>query len=217
VTDENAQCGVENRWLALAKRLHALAASGLHFTKDVYDRERYEEISAISHQMMADLAGVPVERIVDLLSAGSRGYATPKIDVRGALFRAGQVLLVREKSDGLWTLPGGFAEVGRSGAENIKAEVQEEAGLDVEVTALYQIRHKAKGPNGDDIRDFYKIFFLCKDVNSLAIPAPGPETTAADFFNIDELPPLSLARVSPRDIFDAKDFLDGRRELALFD
>lgn len=215
--DENAQCGIENRWLGFAKRLHALASSGLHFTRDVYDRERYEEISAISHQMMADLAGSPVERIVDLLSAGAKGYATPKIDVRGALFRAGRILLVRERSDNLWTLPGGFAEVGRSGAENIKAEVQEEAGLKVEVATLYQIRHKSKGPNGDDIRDFYKIFFLCADVDSSVFPSPGPETTAAEFFDLDDLPPLSLARVSPLDILIAKEFQDGRRELALFD
>lgn len=201
---------LENKWLSFAKRLHALASSGLHFTKDVYDRERYEEIVAISQQMMAELASSPVERIADLLAPGVRGYATPKVDVRGALFRRGKILLVQEKCDRLWTLPGGFAEVGRSGSENVKTEVLEEAGLEVSVEALFQVRHKSKGPNGNDLRDFYKIFYICHDVDGTKIPHPGNETLSVDFFDVDHLPELSLARTSISDILLAKEFNEGR-------
>ena len=110
---------MENEWLTAAKRLHALAETGKQFTRDEFDLERYEEISDIAVRLLALLGSTSVDVMAGLVGMGSKGYATPKVDVRGAVFRDDQVLLVREKSDGLWTLPGGYADVGLSPKENI--------------------------------------------------------------------------------------------------
>ena len=110
---------MESDWLRWAKRLQAIASTGLHFGAGEFDRERYREIADIAHEMLAALGKQPIERIEGLISDFAKGYATPKVDVRGAVIEDGQVLLVREKSDGLWTLPGGYADVGISASENI--------------------------------------------------------------------------------------------------
>ncbi|HEX4271619.1 MAG TPA: NUDIX hydrolase N-terminal domain-containing protein, partial [Rhizomicrobium sp.] len=105
---------MEPQWLAHAKRLQAIASTGLHFTRDPFDKERYEGVGQIANEMLAALGNVPIQRIEGLVSDFARGYATPKIDVRGALVEDDAILLVRERSDGLWTLPGGYADVGLS-------------------------------------------------------------------------------------------------------
>jgi ADP-ribose pyrophosphatase YjhB (NUDIX family) len=190
---------LESRWLSYAKRLQAIASTGLHFSSDEFDRERFEEVARIANRMLAELGQVPVERIESLVSDFAKGYATPKIDVRGALIEADSILLVRERSDGLWTLPGGFAEVGRSAARNVEREVLEEAGLAVSARSLYSVRHKAKRPYEPDVRDFYKLFFLCERADARA-PRAGAETSDARFFPRGGLPELSRGRVIEEDI-----------------
>lgn len=207
---------MEDVWLAYAKRMQALALTGLHYCKDEYDRERYQEISDIALQMLADLAVVPLERITGLVSDHATGYVTPTVDVRGALIEQGKVLLVREKSDGLWTLPGGFADVGLSAGENVVKEIFEEASVKVTATHLYNVRHKAKGDYPPDVRDFYKMFFLCERSDKTS-PTAGLETIDADFFNPESLPPLSKGRVSPHDIYAAFDFHASKTRVAHFD
>ncbi len=190
---------MEDLWLGWAKRLQGIASTGLHYGQGAYDRERYEEIASIANQMLARLANVPVSRIEGLVPDFATGYATPRVDVRGALFRDDKILLVREHSDGLWSMPGGFADIGRSPSENIAKEIWEEASLKVEAKALYAVRHKAKHEYEPDARDFYKLFFLCAPVDA-GSPVPGPETSQAQFFGRDELPPLSTGRTLPKDI-----------------
>lgn len=190
---------MEAEWLTYAKRMQAIADTGRHFSKDPFDTERYEEISKIAMTMMARLASAPVAEVQGLLSSSSVGYATPKIDVRGALIRDGQILLVREHSDGVWSLPGGFADVGLSAAQNVRKEFLEEAGLKVQVTRLYALRHKARNAYDADLFDFYKLFFLCEaDVGQP--PNAGLETTHVEFFGPEEIPPLSRKRVLEADI-----------------
>ncbi len=207
---------MENRWLATAKRLQALASTGLHFTDDPFDRERYEEIKALADQMLADIGNVPINRIHDLVSDHAKGYATPKVDVRGAVIRDNKILLVQEKSDGCWALPGGYADVGLSASENIVKEVREEASLTVTATSLFGIKHKAKRAYEPDIRDFYKLFFLC-DERAGAPPAPGTETSDAAFFDPDALPTLSQGRTVARDIAAAFEFRADPAQRAFFD
>ena len=89
---------MDNTWLTQAKRLQAIASTGLHFCRDEYDRERYQEIADIAHRMLAELGGVPPARILELVSDFAQGYATPKVDVRGALIEHDRILLVREKA-----------------------------------------------------------------------------------------------------------------------
>jgi ADP-ribose pyrophosphatase YjhB (NUDIX family) len=206
---------MEPQWLARAKRLQAIASTGLFFCKEPFDRERYEEVAEIANQMLAELGSVPIVRIEGLVSDFAKGYATPKIDVRGAVIDGDRILLVREKS-GRWSMPGGFADIGLSAAENICKEVVEESGLRVSARRPFSIRHKAKHAYDPDPRDFYKIFFLCDRLDDLA-PQPGPETTGADFFRRDQLPLLSRSRVLESDIEAAFLFHEDPSRITLFD
>ncbi|MEX0318627.1 MAG: NUDIX hydrolase N-terminal domain-containing protein [Ruegeria sp.] len=190
---------LEDTWLARAKRLLALAETGQHFTSDPFDRERYDEVAAMARAMLADLGRVPLARIDGLISDHAAGYATPSLDVRGAVIRDGRILLVRERADGRWALPGGFADIGKSPAENAEKEIWEEAGLHVRARHLYALRHKARHPYPADARDFYKLFFLCEEVGT-DLPRPGSETSEAAFFPEGALPDLSLGRVLHADI-----------------
>ena len=186
-------------WLDLARRLHGIASTGLFFGASDYDKERYAEVGKIAESMLADLASVPITRIRELVPDYAQGYATPQIDVRGAVFRAGRILLVKEKTDGLWTLPGGYADVGLSAGENVVKEIWEEANVPAEVAKLFAVRHKAKHPYRGDARDFYKFYFLC-EARGDATPSPGPETDAAEYFDLDALPLLSRGRTIEADI-----------------
>ena len=206
---------MESQWLTLAKRLQGIASNGLHFSHDEYHRERFAEVGEIANAMLADLGQVPIERIQSLVSEYAKGYLTPKVDVRGALIEQDRILLVRERSDGLWTLPGGFADIGRSPAQNVAKEFLEEAGMPVEVRHLYSVRHKAKQAYEPDARDFYKLFFLCERVND-SPPVAGKEVSEARFFARGDLPPLSRGRVIEEDINAAFGFREGAR-VTVFD
>jgi len=193
---------MEQVWLTWAKQLQAIASTGLHFTSDDYDRERYEEISIISQKMLSLLGNVPIEKIEALVSDFAKGYATPRVDVRGAVIKDEKILLVKEHSDRLWTLPGGYADVGLSPSENVAKEIKEEANISVEVSSLYCVRHKAKHEYDQDARDFYKFFFLCEQLDDCS-PRSGLETLDVAYFGINELPPLSKSKVIEDDIVAA--------------
>ena len=111
-------------WLAIAQRLQALAQAGLAYNPPVFDAERYEEIHALSLQMMSNLSGQPVATFEGIFAA-ENGYPTPKVDIRAVLFRGtDEVLLVQEKIDGgRWSLPGGWADVGYTPFEVAVKEV----------------------------------------------------------------------------------------------
>ena len=207
---------MEAQWLTYAKRLQAIASTGLHFCKDEFDRERYDEVAEIANAMLAEIGNVPIDRISSLVSDFAKGYATPKVDVRGAVVEGDTILLVRERSDGLWTLPGGFADVGRSAAQNVEKEILEEAGMRVKASRLYGVRHKAKRPYEPDARDFYKMFFLCERADDSG-PVAGAETSDARFFPRERLPQLSRGRVIEQDIEAAFAYADGTRHAAHFD
>lgn len=207
---------MEDSWLAWAKRLQGIASTGLHFGTGEFDKERYAEVASIANEMLAALGNVPVNRIEGLVSDFAQGYATPKVDVRGAVIENDRILLVKEASDGLWTLPGGFADVGISPGENVVKEIWEEASIKVSAEAVYGIRHKARHEYDPDARDFYKIFFLCESTESSA-PQPGPEVTEVGFFDPEALPPLSTSRVLQKDIAAAFDFRQDPRKMLLFD
>jgi len=120
---------MEPKWLLWARELQAMAQTGLAFTKNAYDCQRYERLRELAAQKMAEHAGVEASGVENLFSE-QVGYATPKVDVRGAVFKEGRVLLVRERSDeGRWALSGGWADVNRSPRECVVTEVREEAGL----------------------------------------------------------------------------------------
>jgi ADP-ribose pyrophosphatase YjhB (NUDIX family) len=208
---------MENQWLTLMKRLRAVASTGMHYGRDAYDRERYAEIDQIATSMLSLLGNAAPERIRSLVGPSARGYETPKVDVRGAVIRRGRILLVREATDGGWTLPGGYADVGYSPAENVEKEVWEEAGLRVVADGLYAVRHKAKHAYDADVRDFYKLFFICRPIDDSEPAAPGFETTEVGFFSPTELPPLSTGRVVAEDISAAFEYVSSGRRRTLCD
>ncbi|MCG8356778.1 MAG: NUDIX hydrolase [Kiloniellales bacterium] len=185
-------------WLTWAKGLQALAQNGLTFAQSGFDVERYEKVRRIAAEMMAAGSDQRPESI-DALFADQAGYATPKVDVRGAAFRDGQVLLVREIGDGGWTLPGGWADVNESPREAIVKEVREESGFEVEVTKLAAVYDRRLHPHHPPMPfHVYKLFFLCAITGGEA--RPSIETSEVGFFSLDALPTLSVARVVPAQI-----------------
>ena len=124
------------QWLEWVRRLQSVAQSGLEYGKDPYDRQRYDEIRRLAADIAAKSEGLPDVQPVLSLFKNEIGYATPKVDIRIAVFDRGRVLLVRERSDGLWTLPGGWADVGESPAVVAIREVKEESGYEIVIKKL---------------------------------------------------------------------------------
>lgn len=188
----------EPTWLLWARELQALAQTGLAFSKDEYDLERYQRIRALAAEMYARGSDTPVERIRSLFAQES-GYATPKVDVRGAVFRDGRILLVKEAIDGLWTLPGGWADVNQSPREGVEREIREESGYEaraIKLAAVYDYRRQGnRNPLPNSI---YKLFFVCELTGGEA--RTSFETSAVEFFPPDQLPPLSMGRTDPAQI-----------------
>lgn len=185
---------MHRQWLELARRFQALAQNGLAYCKDPYDRERYEQIRRLAAEMMATTAGLnTVFPILDLLKT-EVGYATPKIDVRAAVFDRERILLVKERKDELWTVPGGWADVGDAPSAAAIREVKEESGYDVVVKKLAALYDRDKHGHPPMPYHVYKLFFLCEVCGGEAIDTL--ETCGVGFFEEDDLPPLSLPRVT---------------------
>ena len=183
----------EPEWVALARELQAIAQTGLTYAQDPFDLERYEQVRKLSVRLFADGFGVDPVRLHEVFD-GLSGYATPQIDVRGAVFREDKVLLVREWSDGKWTLPGGWADVNHSPSENVVREVEEESGLRVTARKLAGVYDRRRHPyTPPDPRHVYKLYFVCDEVGGAL--ATSYETTAVDFFPMSDLPELSRGRV----------------------
>lgn len=179
------------KWLEWAKRIQSLSQSGLTFSKDVFDLERFEELRQISVEIMEEHTGVEMQKIKDLFAA-EKGYQTPKMDVRGAVFHQGKILMVRENIDNKWSLPGGFCDVGLSPAENIAKEIQEESGFIVVPTKMLALLDMNKYPHPPQPFHYYKLFIQCEIVGGEA--TNGVETKGVEFFPEDGLPELSVNR-----------------------
>lgn len=180
-------------WLEWVIRVQAIAQSGLTYVKDPYDRDRYEQIRDLCADFIARCSGEALERVRDLF-VSEEGYATPKVDVRAAAFREGKVLLVREKADGLWTLPGGWADVWETPSQAALKELREESGFEGRILKLAAILDRdAQGHPRCPWR-IYKVFFLCEIVGGS--PSPDREIEEVGFFDPLELPPLSINRTT---------------------
>lgn len=186
------------RWLTWCSRLQALAQTGLAFAQDPYDIERYRALREIAAEMLAAGTNGEVGKIRDFLGRDS-GYATPKVDVRGVVFRDEKILLVRERTDGTWSLPGGWADVNESPAENIVREIREESGFETRVTKLLAVWDRSKHPHEPAFPfHVYKLFLRCEISGGAA--THSSETDGVDFFAEDELPELSITRVTAAQI-----------------
>jgi ADP-ribose pyrophosphatase YjhB (NUDIX family) len=188
----------EPQWLTIARELQAIAQTGLTFTQDRFDRARYERLRELAAQLIAHGSGSDTEKLLELLSEET-GYATPKIDVRGAAFVDGRVLMVRELTDGLWTLPGGWADVNQSAAECVVREIFEESGFKARALKLAAIHdYRKAGHPHRALHYVYKMFFICEITGGEA--TPSNETSEVAFFARDALPPMSLGRSLPTQV-----------------
>jgi ADP-ribose pyrophosphatase YjhB (NUDIX family) len=188
---------MEPAWLGWARRLNALAQTGLTFTQDQYDIERYTAIRTIAAEMIAHGAGADTGQVLDLLAADA-GYATPKMDVRGVVFRDGKILLVQERSDGLSTLPGGWADVGDSPADAVVREVREESGFETRATKLLALLDRNRHGHPPHVNHIYKVFIRCEILGGT--PTTSHEIQEVGFFGEGEIPDLSLTRNVPTQI-----------------
>ena len=185
----------EPDWLTWSRSLQAIAQTGLAFADNPYDRERYEAIRSLASGIMAMHARVPAQA-VEALFANETGYATPKVDVRGAAFDAeGRILMVREVSDGgRWTLPGGWADVNLTAAENVVKEMREESGYDARVLKLAALWDRTRQGHSPGLFSCCKAFFICAVTGGEA--AASLETSEVGWFAEDGLPAdLSTGRV----------------------
>jgi ADP-ribose pyrophosphatase YjhB (NUDIX family) len=196
VTDGARLPGPGQRLHAIAVELAAMAQNGLTYATDRYELARYRRLRAAAAEILAVLGSCDPGELHAVLAADG-GHATPKVDVRGALFdQAGRVLLVREKRDGRWTLPGGWADALDPPAVAVEREFAEEAGLRVRATRLVAV-HDGSRRNGHGASPWhiYKLFFFVERLDA-ADPVAGldGETTDVSFFTADSLPPLSTLR-----------------------
>ena len=196
----------EPDWLSWAREVQALAQSGLAFTRDPYDVERYRALTKLAARMMAaSSGGSATAEALEAMFAVETGYATPKVDVRGAVFDAGgRLLMVRELADqGRWTLPGGWADVNQTASECAVREVLEESGYVVRADKLALLHDRARqGHHPAGPFSIYKLFFLCTLVEDAPVATGANiETADARFWAEHEIPAeLSTGRVLPHQI-----------------
>jgi ADP-ribose pyrophosphatase YjhB (NUDIX family) len=176
----------------------AVAQNGLTYASNPFDIDRYQSIRSIAAAILADHTLADQPRIENLF-AQEVGYATPKVDVRGVVFRDQVLLLVKERQDGGWTLPGGWADVNESPSEAVVREVFEESGYRTRASKLLAVLDRAKHPHVPLLPfHLYKLFLLCEWLGGEA--TTSSETEAVDFFREDQLPELSISRTTPDQI-----------------
>jgi ADP-ribose pyrophosphatase YjhB (NUDIX family) len=181
-------------------KLAALAQDGLTFAAGDYDLDRYRQLSALAAGLLAVISGRPAAELAIELGRDS-GYATPKVDVRGAIFDDDErVLLMRERTDGRWSLPGGWADPGDAPSVAVTREVLEETGYYSSAVKLIACWDRDRQGNPPPLPvHSYKLFFLCRRDGAVQAPAEL-ETLEVGWFGLGELPPLSLGRVNHRQL-----------------
>jgi ADP-ribose pyrophosphatase YjhB (NUDIX family) len=178
--------------LEWARKVQAIAHNGLAFTHDPFDKERYTQLTELVASILASELDIPVSQAKGFWE-GEEGYTTPKVDVRGGIFENDRVLLVRERSDGKWTLPGGWVDINDSPSGAVAREIFEESGYRARAVKLAALVDKLRHPHPPGIHHIYKLFFLCELTGGE--PAVSSETDAVQFFPVHALPDLSTGRV----------------------
>ncbi|MCK4748062.1 MAG: NUDIX hydrolase [Bacteroidales bacterium] len=182
----------QSELLTLAKRVQAIAESGLHFSENDWDLDRYKDLEKIAMEMIAGITNLPLET-VQVVTPENNGYKTPKVDVRSVVFNdQDEILLVKERVDSCWAMPGGWCDIGFTPVEVAEKEAYEEAGIRVKARRLLAIFDKHRHDHPEDLYYIYKIFIECT-AEDFTI-ATGMETLDVGFFKQDNLPELSTPR-----------------------
>jgi ADP-ribose pyrophosphatase YjhB (NUDIX family) len=206
---------MKNELLALAKRVQAIAESGLHYTESDWDTDRYTDLEKIALEMISMITNQPIEK-VEVITAERDGYKTPKVDVRAVIINEqDEILLVQERVDSRWSMPGGWCDIGFTPVEVAEKEAHEEAGIQVKGEQLLAILDKKCHDHPEDLHYTYKIFIKCsaKDYSI----STGMETLDVRFFKQDELPELSTPRNTKGQIDTMFDFHYGRLRWPIVD
>ncbi|NOR34636.1 MAG: NUDIX domain-containing protein [Bacteroidales bacterium] len=194
----------QNEMLQLAKQVQALAENGLHFSENDFDLDRYQILEEISLRMLTLITGLPAETI-EVSTPERNGYRTPKVDVRAVIFNdQDEILMVKERVDSRWSLPGGWCDVGYTPTETAEKEAEEEAGIKVKASRLLAVFDKKCHDHPEDLFYAYKIFLECEAENYEI--TTGMETLDVGFFGQEALPELSTPRNTAGQIHKMFDF-----------
>jgi len=197
---------MKEKWLEWAARLQSIAQAGITFGENQYDLDRYQQIRALSVEILREYSGISHDKIKNLF-ASETGYQTPKVDIRASVFKDDKILMVREKIDGAWSLPGGWADVNTSVSESAIRECREEAGANVKPKRVIAILQADRHYDFPYPYTIYKVFVECELIENNF--AANTETLDAGFFPADSLPPLSNERNTLEQIklcFEAKKY-----------
>lgn len=182
---------MNEKWLEWATKLQSIAQAGLTFGADTYDLDRYEQIRSIAVDILHEYTDLDHKKIRDLF-ASETGYQTPKVDIRAAVFKDEKILMVKEKVDGRWSLPGGWADVNTSVSESTVRECIEEAGATVKPRRIIAIHLANKQNNFTYPFTIYKILVECDLIDHNF--KNNTETLESGFFSLESLPELSVER-----------------------
>ena len=180
------------KWLEWAQEIFSLSQSGITYSGNQYDIDRYRRLQEITAEMIASQSDIAQEEVLESFSMQA-GYITPKVDVRGAVIRANKILLIQERADDKWAMPGGWADLGNSPASVAEREVFEESGFHVKAEKVVAVID-ANRIEPMEFYHAYKIIFLCQLLDGE--PRISHETPAVDFFDVNNLPSLSLYRTN---------------------
>ena len=205
--------GQTPKWLGWAREIFSLSQSGLTYSGNQYDIERYRRLQAITAEIIENESNIAKEAALDSFSMQA-GYITPKVDVRGAVVQDGKILLIQESADGKWAMPGGWADLGNSPASVAEREVWEESGFRVKAEKVVAVID-ANRIEPMEFYHAYKIIFLCKLLDGE--PRTSHETLAVDFFDPNHLPPLSINRTNETMLQEVFAHIENPNRPAVFD
>ena len=180
------------KWIDWAREIFSLSQAGLTYSQNEFDIDRYKRLQEITAEMIASQSGIAKEAALESFSMQA-GYITPKVDVRGAVVQDGKILLIQERADDKWAMPGGWADLGNSPASVAEREVWEESGFRVKAEKVIAVID-ANRIEPMEFYHAYKLIFLCKLLDGEA--RTSYETLAVDFFDPNHLPPLSSYRTN---------------------
>lgn len=211
---ENNSLKNPDHWLSIAKKINSISQTGLAFTKDKFDRERYTELLDLSIQILNNITDIDSGKLKFVFNRDI-GYQTPKVGIRAVVVKDDKILLVKEKMDGKWSLPGGYADTGMLPSEIAVNEVKEESGFDVKPTRIlglidYNMHQERPFPF-----DLYQLFMECEITGGQ--PQSGIETSDVGFFNISDLPELSERRVTKQQILKMYELHLNKASRPIFD
>jgi len=179
--------------LESVKRIKSLAEAGIVFTNNPYDEERFEELREISLHLLSEISGATFNTL-NQFYLPAKDYPTPKIDIRGmVLNEKNEVLMVKEKEDNCWSLPGGWGDIGYTPTEVIIKEIKEETGLEVKVDRLLAVYDKRCHPHPPQPFYVYKMVFYC--VAEGGVMDPAFDISSVKYFPVNKLPMLSEDRI----------------------